>query len=286
MGKLKLGWIGLGNMGIPMAMNLVKAGFEVSVFNRTKDKEKELVQAGATSAVSMNQLVKESDIVMTMLSNDDIVKDIYTGTNGLLSDVEPGKLFINLSTVAPETSRYLLDHCNKKGVDFMEAPVSGSVRPAQEGKLIVLAGGKKENFLTAKAIFDVIGKLTMHLGEVGTAASAKLAINYLLALNLQGLAETILFAQEHGISRENMLTIINEGACGNDVTKVKSPLIINNVYPAASALRNIVKDLRLAKETGLASPLMQPLYNSFEQAQKDGYGEEDMMAIIKFLGGR
>ncbi len=283
MNKLKLGWIGLGNMGNPMAKNLIKAGFEVIVFNRTKEKETELTEAGATSADNPQQLLEISDVVLTMLSNDEAVKAVFEGKSGLLAKEQPGKLVINMSTVSPETSRYLSEISDKHQLNFLEAPVSGSVKPAQDGTLIILVGGTAESYNKAKPIFDVLGKVSHHLGAVGAGSSAKLAINYLLALNLQGLAETILFAERNGVSRENMLAIVNEGTCGNGITKLKSPSILNNSFPAAFALKHLVKDLRLAKEAGLDAPLIHPLFDSFNRAQNMGLGDEDVMAIIKSL---
>lgn len=224
MSKLKLGWIGLGNMGNPMVMNLLKAGFEVSVFNRTKDKEASLLTAGAKAASSLQELMETCDVVLTMLSNDAAVKEVFEGPTGLLSAASAGKTIINMSTVSPETSRYLNTICNQHN-HFIDAPVSGSVKPAQDGTLVILVGASTEDFVVAKPIFDVLGKIAIHVGEPGVASSAKLAINYLLGLNLQGLAETVLFAEKNGVSKEDMLNIINQGACGNGITNIKTPSI-------------------------------------------------------------
>jgi 3-hydroxyisobutyrate dehydrogenase len=283
MEALKLGWIGLGNMGNPMVKNLLKAGFEVVVFNRTKDKEKELIDLGATSASNPKEVIQTCDVVITMLSNDDAVKEVFESENGLLSQDNPEKLIINMSTVSPETSRYLATICTARQVHFIDAPVSGSVKPAQDGTLVILVGATDEDYLLAKPIFDVLGKISIPVGDPGKASSAKLAINYLLGLNLQGLAETIIFAEKSGVRKEDMLTIINEGACGNGITNIKANSVLNNDYPAAFALKHLVKDLRLAKEAGLDSPLIYPLYNSYETAQKEGLGDEDVMAIITSL---
>jgi 3-hydroxyisobutyrate dehydrogenase len=286
MNQLKLGWVGLGNMGTPMVLNLLKAGFAVSVFNRTKEKEKPLVIAGAKSAVSLNELAKNCDIIFTMLSNDAAVKEVFEGTNGLLTLENHGKTIINMSTVSPETSRHLNSICKQHHVNFIDAPVSGSVKPAQDGTLVILVGATKENFETVKTVFDVLGKVAIHVGEPGVASSAKLAINYLLGLNLQGLAETVLFAEKNGVSKHDMLNIINQGACGNGITTIKAPSILNDSFPAAFALKHLVKDLRLAKEAGLDSPLIQPLYNSYASAEKEGLGDQDVMAIISSLKGK
>jgi 3-hydroxyisobutyrate dehydrogenase len=283
MTQLKAGWIGLGNMGNPMATNLLKAGFSVTVFNRTKIKETALIEAGATSAASPQELLETCDVVFTMLSNDAAVKEVFDGPSGLLSKPIEGKLIIDMSTVSPETSRYLSGRCALYQIHFLEAPVSGSVKPAQDGTLIILVGGSVENYEKAIPLFNTLGKLAVHVGAAGVGSSAKLAINYLLGLNLQGLAETILFAEKNGVSKTDMLTIINEGACGNGITKIKTPAILNNSYPAAFALKHLVKDLKLAKEAGLATPLINPLFNSYEKAQQEGLGEDDVMAIIKSL---
>jgi 3-hydroxyisobutyrate dehydrogenase len=283
MEALKLGWIGLGNMGNPMAKNLLKAGFELEVFNRSRYKEQDLLESGATSAASIPELIQACDVVITMLSNDDAVKEVFESANGLLSQDNPEKLIINMSTVSPETSRYLAKICAARQVRFIDAPVSGSVKPAQDGNLVILVGASDEDYLLAKPIFNVLGKASIPVGEPGKASSAKLAINYLLGLNLQGLAETIIFAEKNGVRKEDMLSIINEGACGNGITNIKTTSILNDSYPAAFALKHLVKDLRLAKEAGLDSPLINPLYKSYETAQKEGLGDEDVMAIITSL---
>jgi 3-hydroxyisobutyrate dehydrogenase len=283
MTKQKIGWIGLGNMGNPMVKNLLKADYEVTVYNRTTEKEKELIDLGATSAASPQELIEKCDIVFIMLTNDDAVKDVFQNKTGLLSKPKSGKLIINMSTISPEASKYLAEISTEHKINFLEAPVSGSVKPAQDGNLIILAGGNANDYEKAKSLFDILGKSSHLLGQVGVGSSAKLAINYFLGLNIQGLAETVLFAEKNGVSREDMLKIVNEGACGSDITNIKTPSLLFNQYPAAFALKHLYKDLNLAKNEGLDSPLFHPLLDSFQKAQDSGMGEEDVMAIIKSL---
>jgi 3-hydroxyisobutyrate dehydrogenase len=283
MSNYKIGWAGLGNMGTPMVINLLKAGYPVQVYNRTRDKEKEVLAAGATSAAGLAQLGTDNEVIMVMVSDDEAAKQIFTAPEGLLAGEVSGKLFINVSTVAPQTSQFLDERCREKGAMFMEAPVSGSVKPAQDGTLIMLVGGTEEAHQKARPVLEVLGKLTVHTGPVGAGAAAKLAINYFLGLNLQGLAETVLFAKTNGVKTEDMLTIINEGAVGSGITKLKAGSILKGEYPAAFALKHLAKDLRLAKEQSLDTPLSSPLYESFKQAQDGGLGDEDVMAIYKFL---
>lgn len=280
----QLGWIGLGNMGTPIVKNLLKAGYAVTVYNRTKSKEQPLIAAGATAAALPQQLLEKSDMVFTMVSNDEAVRQVYTGADGLLSQPQKeDKLIIDMSTVAPTTSRYVAALCKGNGIDFLDAPVSGSVKPAEEGTLIILVGGAEAAYQKAKPVLEVIAKLSIYLGENGAGSAAKLAINYLLGLNLQGLAEAVLFARQNGIATNDMLTIINEGACGNGISRGKTPSILANEFPAAFALKHLVKDLRLAKEAGLDMPLFAPLFQSYQQALQNGLGEKDVMAIMEYL---
>jgi 3-hydroxyisobutyrate dehydrogenase len=270
-------------MGTAIVLNLQKKGFQVNVFNRTKEKIANVVKAGAVSQDSMQQLVHNSSIIFTMVSDDNAVKEVYSGQEGLLSHSPGGKIFVDMSTVSPQTSIFLATLCRDCGNYFIDAPVSGSVQPALDGNLILMAGGPADVFQKVKPLFDAIGKITVHLGDNGSGASAKLAINFLLALNLQGLAETIVFANERGIRTQDMLTIINEGAVGNNITRGKSQLILNNHFPAAFALKHLVKDLRLASEEGIKTPLFRPLLQTFQQALDLGLGEEDVMAIYQYL---
>ena len=276
-----VGWIGLGNMGIPMCRNLIKAGYPLTVYNRTKDKEKPLTDAGASLAESATALLSACSIVFTMVSDDEAVKEIYTGKDGLLqSPNSKGKLLINTSTISPETSKWLAAQCNKKGVAYLEAPVSGSVKPAEDAALIILAGGSKEAFDKAKPVLDCLGKRVMHLGDCGTASLAKLAINLLVGFNVQGLAETMIFARRHGIDANDMLTIINEGGCGNGITKAKTPLLLSGDYKPAFSVKNTAKDMRLIKNAGIETPMAEALINTYQTALKK-HADEDMMAVIK-----
>jgi len=283
MNKLKIGWVGLGNMGTPMAINLLKAGVNVTVYNRTPGKAKDIIAAGALTAATPSLLLSNCDVVISMVSDDEAVKQIYLGENGLLSAATSGKIAIDMSTVSPDTSRLIAAKCSEKEMSFLDAPVSGSVKPAQDGTLIIMVGGNEAIYKQVKPLFDCLGKLSLYLGENGMGSSAKLAINFFLGLNIQGIAETVLFAKEKGISTENMLTIINEGACGSGISRLKSANILNNDYTAAFALKHLAKDLRLAKEAGLHTPLLEPLFSTYQKALQSGMGNEDVMAVINYL---
>lgn len=284
MSKTTIGWIGLGNMGIPMCKNLLKAGYSLTVYNRTAGKEKELTGAGARTTDSPAKLLESCEVVFVMVSDDEAVNQVFSGENGLLAADVAGqnKLVINTSTIAPETTRAVAQQCSNKGVAYLEAPVSGSVKPAEDAALIILTGGPKAVFESARPILGCLSKKVMHLGDYGSAAVAKLAINLLVGFNMQGLAETILFAQQHGIKTEDMLTIVNEGGCGNGTTKAKTPVILTENYAPAFSVKNYAKDLRLAKSTGFTTPLAQTLHDTY-QAALAKYADKDAMAVLQFL---
>ena len=283
MNKPSIGWIGLGNMGIPMCKNLLKNDYALAVFNRTKEKEKPLIDAGASSAESIVDLFDKCDVVFTMISDDEAAKEIYVGEDGLLSKNEAKqKLIINTSTLSPETSKWLAAQCADKGVHYLEAPVSGSVKPAEDAALIILCGGSEDVFEKAKPILECLGKKVMYLGDCGAGSVAKLAINLLVGFNVQGLAETVLFAQHHGVDTKQMLDIINESGCGNGMTKMKTASILSNDFTPAFTVKNYAKDLRLAKGVGIETPMANAVHDTYQNALKE-FEKEDLMAVIKFL---
>jgi 3-hydroxyisobutyrate dehydrogenase len=269
-----------------MAGNLVKAGYAVTVYNRTAAKAAVLVEAGAELAVSPSALWEAADIVITMLSDDAAVREVHGGEKGLLAGARAGRMVIDMSTVSPVTSRELAGRLAAKGVDYLDAPVAGSVRPAELGQLVIMAGGKKECYEAALPIFERLGKASFLMGEQGAGNVAKLAINTLLAFNMQGLAESVLFAKEKGIRPEAMLAVIGESAAANGITKMKSANIVEENYQAAFALKHLAKDLRLALGQGLHTPGGITMHDSFQQALVNGWGEKDIVAIFPFLEGK
>ena len=288
----RIGWIGLGNMGVPMVKNLLKAGFEVTVYNRTAAKAAPLQEAGAKLAVSPAALWETADTIITMVADDAALQQIHQGKDGLLAGAaaygpgaRSGATVIDMSTVSPATSRDLAAKLAAWGVDYLDAPVAGSVKPAELGQLVIMVGGKKEVYERAAPIFEKLGKAQFYLGQQGSGNNAKLAINTLLAFNMQGLAESVLFASEHGIHPEAMLAIIGESAVANAITKMKTANILQANYQPAFALKHLAKDLRLAQGQGLHTPAGKVIHDSYQQALVEGWGEKDISAIFPFLMG-
>jgi 3-hydroxyisobutyrate dehydrogenase len=283
MTKIKIGWVGLGAMGTPMARNLLNKGFPVSVYNRTREKEKTLIELGASSALTLQHLSQESDVVITMVTDDEAIEQVYNNRYGLLSDPSPGTLMIDMSTVSTQISKKLARDCLDKGVHFLEAKVSGSVKPAEEGQLVIMAGGAIADYQRALPVLETLGKRSFHVGEVGLASAAKLSLNYFLGLTLQGLAETVLFARRLGVETADMLSLVNESALGSGVTRQKSQPILSNDFSPAFALKHLTKDLRLVQKEGMTFPLFSPLLATYQSAAEMEYGEEDAISIIGFL---
>ena len=280
---MKIGWIGLGHMGIPMATNLHKAGYQVTVWNRNRAKTEVLLSLGVHAVEQAKNLWNDCDVVISMVSDDQAVREIYTGQDGILIPQATGKIAIDMSTVSPETSRYVAEKCEALGISFLDAPVSGSVQPARDGNLIIMVGGEEKIVEQVKPLFDVLGKMAIHLGGHGAGSKAKLAINLLLGITVQGLAETVQYARNQGIHPKDMLAIINESSVSSGISRGKSQSILDNHFPAAFPLKHMAKDLRLAHETGASSPLAESVYTSFQAALQEGLGDQDMMAIMRLL---
>jgi 3-hydroxyisobutyrate dehydrogenase len=280
MSTTKIGWIGLGTMGNPMSQQLIKAGYPVTVYNRTKEKEDAIKAQGATTATTPSALIQQTDVVIIMVSDDKAIQDIFYGDEGLLSAKTSGKIIINMSTVSPAISKEVAAKCLEQGNHYLDAPVSGSVKQAQEGTLVVMVGGDATAFKQVKTILEKLGKLAMLVGDNGAGNVAKLAINTLLGIAAQGLAEAIILAKNNGIDPGDLTTLINNSALGSPFGKIKGDAIVNDNYKAAFALKLIAKDLRLAKDIGLSTPLGETVYQTFQQAEAE-YGNEDIIAIIK-----
>lgn len=275
----KIGFIGLGNMGHPMAKNLEKAGFELAVFNRTIEKAEDFKER-STVCNTVSEVVKNSDIIFTMLTNDTAVKAVY---EEILSKDITGKLFVDMSTISPEATSEISSAVKIKEAGFIDAPVAGSTKPAADGTLIIMVGGEEKDLTRAEPYLQKLGKTIKHLGENGKGIAAKLSVNYFISTIYQGLAETILFSDKLGIERKDMLEIINESASGSGATKVKTPLLIEDNYNPAFALDLMLKDILLAKNAGADFPLSKTLIETYQSAHDEGFGKEDVMGIIQFL---
>ena len=285
MKKIRIGWAGLGNMGVPMMKTLARAGYEIVLFNRTAAKAEALGKELQLSvAATPAGLLKDTSFVISMLADDTALKEVYTGPGGILTG-KPAKeiIAIDMSTVSPATTQQLAALCREKGMSYLDAPVSGSVKQAEEKQLVIMVGGDTAVYEKARPVFDNLGKASFLAGKNGAGNYTKLAVNLFLGITAQGLAEAALFAGKNGIDAATLFSIINNGALGSAFSKLKSSNIIENNFKAAFALKHEAKDLRLAKEEGMNTPLGNEVNKSFQKALENGLGEEDIIAIMKFI---
>lgn len=266
-----------------MALRLSGAAYPLIVYNRTKGKEEPLTAKGASVASSPAELIKKADIVIMMVSDDNAARELFTGGYGLLQpEGLGGKIIINMSTVSSTISMEMAGLCHQKGLHYLDAPVSGSVKQAQNGELVIMAGGEEEIFRKAKPVFDQLGKLAVYAGKTGSGNTMKLAVNVLLAIISQGLSESVIFCKNNGLEIGDLLNVIQNSALGNVYMKIKGEAILQNNYQAAFALKHIVKDLRLARDAGFNTPLGATALDSFAKAEPS-LAEEDIISVIKSL---
>lgn len=276
----RIGWIGLGNIGKPMVQNLINAGFNVQVYNRTASKADELTGSFKVSE-NVIDLVSKSDIIFTMVTADEAIKDIYEQVwkAGDLSD----KLFIDMSTISKDLSVQTAKDLKAKNAKFIDAPVLGSVKPATEGTLVIVAGGDESDVERARPYFEKMGKAIKHHGPNGAGIATKIAVNYYISILYLSLAETTLLAEKNGISRAQILDSINESASGSGATKVKTAPLVNEDFAPAFTLDLMLKDVKLAEAAGANFPLTESLANAYQNAQEQGLGDLDVIGVIEYL---
>jgi 3-hydroxyisobutyrate dehydrogenase len=278
----KMGWVGLGKMGQPMSGQLINAGYPVYVYSRNEAAKQLMAARGAVVLPSLQALTNEVDVLFLMVPDNQAIENIFKSETGILSASLTGKTIVNMSTVSPDINREMAALCKAKGGSFLDAPVSGSIKQAEDAKLVIMVGGESSVYETIRPIFDILGSTSTLLGDTGSGNVAKLAANILLGIEAQGLAEVINFAENNGISPDAILSVINNGVLGSILMKLKGELIITGNYKPAFALTQIAKDLRLAKAEGMNSPLGNAVYETYQEAETQ-FGNEDIIAVKKHL---
>ncbi len=241
---MKLGFAGIGRMGDAMVHRLLGAGFDVHVWNRTRDKLAPVVAAGAHEASSLRALAAAADLVLTTVTDDAAVRAVYLGADGLLSGDVHGRTFADMSTILPDTIKEIAAAAAARGAAFVDAPVAGTVAPAREGRLLILAGGEAADIERLKPAFDVLGRRTDHVGPVGSGAAMKLVINTLLATHWAVLAEALGMGSRYGLDYRRMLDIIGASPAAFGALPVKMPLLLGDRSDIGFNITNVRKDLR------------------------------------------
>lgn len=281
------GWIGLGHMGAPMAMNILQAGYRVTAYNRSREKTVVLAEAGANIQASPREIVAQADIVFLMLSDANAIRAVLTGDNGVMAAMAPGKLVVNMSTIAPADAVSFAQQVAAAGGRYVDAPVSGSVGAAKTGQLIILAGGEQEAVTPCQPFFAVMGKETFHFGAAGMGSSAKLAINLLLGVMGQGIGEAVLFAEKSGLDKEKLLELITSSTLNSPFFQMKKEMYRIGDFPAAFKVSLMAKDLGLvtteAERMKTALPLAAAAEATYRSARDHGKAELDMAAVYQEL---
>ncbi|HGO5857511.1 TPA: NAD(P)-dependent oxidoreductase [Mannheimia haemolytica] len=279
-----VGWIGLGQMGEPMAKHLLNSGVKVGVYNRNPAKAEKVVEAGGTLYPSVLELVKAYDVIFLMIADYAAVQQVLS--DEVLAELN-GKVVVNMSTISPSQNQAVEALLAQHGAEFVEAPVSGSSKVAEAGKLLVLAAGKEETIELLKPLFAAFSTTTFYYGEVGKAGGIKLMINSLLGIFIQAYGEALNFADQYGIPKEKVIEMISGSFMNSPIFQAKVPMYQANEFPPAFMMKHMTKDFNLASEEiaklGKSYPLIEQATKTYNQANDSGLSEVDMAAIYQFL---
>ncbi len=282
-----IGFIGLGIMGQPMALNLVKAGHRVTAFNRTRSKAEPLERAGARMASSPAEAARGADIVMTIVSDSAAVEEVVLGKGGVLETIRSGAVLIDSSTISPTLSRKIACHVAGRGARMLDAPVTGSKHGAEKGELTFMIGGEREVLDRVLPILQVLGKKHIYCGANGAGLSAKLAQNAIQATMVEVFCEGLVLAAKAGVQPQTMFEIIQSSMARASLTDFKAPFIFKGDFTPYFPLKLMHKDLELAMEAAYAQNVTMPAAAAVKEvygaAKAQGKGDMDYAAVVTFL---
>ena len=280
----KLGFIGIGSMGRPIARRLLESGYKVSVYNRDRAKAEALARSGATVRESIAELASPADIILSCLANDDAVRSVYTGSNGVFAHMRPGSVIVEMSTVRPETSRELYKLGSDRGVSVLDVPISGSTPAAEQGTLTLFGGGDEKIFHNAEPIFRAVAHQYFYLGPSGSGTTMKLVVNTLLGVGMQAIAEAVALGQKAGLNRDRLFDVLSHTAVIAPAHAGKLAKVARNDYTPQFAIRLMNKDLRLILEAAARMQVPMPATAAAFQintAEAADLTEEDFSAVIR-----
>lgn len=284
-----VGFIGLGIMGLPMALNLVKAGFTVTGYNRTRSKAEPLERAGGRIASSPADAARGADVIITIVSDTAAVEEVVAGTNGVLETIREGAVLIDSSTISPAVSRRLACRLAGKGAKMLDAPVTGSKTGAEKGELTFMIGGEREVMENVRPVLQAMGKKFVYCGENGLGLSAKLAMNSILATMVEIFSEGFVLAKKAGVGPETLFEIMQSSLARSGIIDFKAPFVFKGDFTPYFPLKLMHKDLELAMEAAYASGVVMPVAAAVKEvyggARAQGKADLDYAAVITFLEG-
>lgn len=283
---MKIGFIGLGIMGKPMAKNLLKAGHELVVFDVIQSNVDNVVEAGARAAASSKAVAEECSLIITMLPNSPHVKAVVCGQNGVLEGAKEGTILVDMSSIAPLASQEIEKACAAKGVKMIDAPVSGGEPKAIDGTLSIMVGGDKAVFEEVYDVLKLMGTSVVHCGNIGAGNTTKLANQVIVALNIAAVSEAFLLATKAGVDPQLVFDAIKGGLAGSTVMNAKVPMILDRNFNPGFKIDLHIKDLNNALETGhgvgAPLPLTALAMEMMQTLHADGLGQEDHSSIAKY----
>lgn len=285
---MKVGFIGLGNMGLPMAKNLVKANYEVVGKNRSKGNEELFVEAGGKGGMSVAEMAKELDVILTCLPLPTDVESVYFGTDGLIENGHEGLILVDHSTVAPGLNNKIADAAQSKGIEFLDAPISGGNFGAEDGSLTIMVGGKKGIYEKVLPLFNVMGKNIYHIGETGSGSVVKLINNLMVAFHTQAVSEAVTLGKKMGVDLDLLFNILNNSYAQSRIyDRHYNSFIAKDQFEAGFAIKLLHKDMKLAEEmasgANMELPIGGQLTNILKDAIENDLGEQDMSALYVLL---
>ncbi len=284
---MNIAYIGLGTMGAPMARNLLKAGFKVTVHNRTRSREEDLVQEGALRAASPQESALSADVVITNVSDTPDVREIVLGEQGVIHSMKPGSVLIDVSTISPLATQDIARQLAAKGIEMLDAPVSGGSEGAVKGTLSIMVGGKAEVLERVMPVLEAMGKTITHVGDIGSGQITKAINQTILAGVYTAVAEGIVLGLSSGIDIQAAVKALSGGAAGSWVLSNRADNMINNTYPLGFRSKLFRKDLGIALETAKAYGVSLPIAAFVEQLEvsldKRGFGDEDVSNIARII---
>ena len=282
----KIGFIGLGIMGKPMAKNLLKAGYKLVVYDINKQPVKELVEAGAEEGLSSKDVAERTDIIITMLPNSPHVKEVILGENGVLEGARQGQIIVDMSSIAPLVSMEVAAKAKEKGVEMLDAPVSGGEPKAIDGTLSIMVGGSQEVFDKVKDILLCMGSSAVLVGDIGSGNITKLANQIIVALNIAAMSEAFVLATKAGVDPERVYQAIRGGLAGSTVLDAKAPMVMERNFKPGFRIELHIKDLMNALETaheiGVPTFLTSQVMEIMQALKVDGKDKNDHCGIIQF----
>jgi 2-hydroxy-3-oxopropionate reductase len=285
--KKKLGFIGLGIMGKPMAKNLLKAGFNLVVFSRSNGPVEELVKEKALSANSPGEVAEHSEVIITMLPDSPEVEEIILGKDGVIRGTKPGSVVIDMSSINPLVTQEIAKALKEKEVEMLDAPVSGGEIGAIQGTLAIMVGGEEKVFNDCMEIFKAVGKNIVHVGGIGAGGYVKLVNQIIVALNIATVGEAFSLGVKAGLDPQVIYQAIRGGLAGSSVLETKAPMIFGRNFKPGFKIRLHQKDLKnalsTAKDLGVPLPLTSLVQQILISLMTDGRGDEDHSALATFF---